>query len=93
MYCRGIKLRHVNLWESDASRFLITPEGLLPPFSSLQGLGKAAAESLVKLRETGNLKSVEDLQFKAKLSKTVIEILENHGCLEGLPQKNQLSLF
>ncbi|NLL52059.1 MAG: PolC-type DNA polymerase III [Peptococcaceae bacterium] len=93
MYCRGIKLRRVDLWESDASRFLITPQGLLPPFSSLQGLGKSAADSLVKFRDTGNLKSVEELQLRAKLSKTVIEVLEAHGCLEGLPSKNQLSLF
>jgi len=93
MFCRGVSLRRVNLWESDASRFLITPAGLLPPFSSLQGLGKTAAESLAKIRDSGLIKSVEDLQVHGRLSKTVIEVLQAHGCLEGLPDKNQLSLF
>lgn len=93
MYCRKIKLRKVSLWESDATRFLLTPDGLLPPFSSLQGLGKSAAANLVKLREDKLINSVEDLQTKGKLSKTVTEVLERHGCLEGLPSKNQLSLF
>ncbi|NLI93284.1 MAG: PolC-type DNA polymerase III [Peptococcaceae bacterium] len=93
MYCRKIKLRKVNLWESDATRFLLTPEGLLPPFSSLQGLGKSAAASLAKLRDSDQIKCIEDLQSRGKLSKTVIEVLERHGCLEGLPDKNQLSLF
>ena len=93
MYCRGISIRRVSLWESDASRFRITPEGLLPPLSSLQGLGKTAAESLARLRSTGKIKSVEDLQFYGKISKTVVEVLQIHGCLEGLPAKNQLSLF
>jgi len=93
MYCRKIEMRKVDLWQSDATRFLVTPEGILPPFSALQGVGKAAATSLFKLREDKMLNSVEDLQTKGKLSKTVIEVLERHGCLKGLPVKNQISLF
>ncbi|NLP43052.1 MAG: PolC-type DNA polymerase III [Peptococcaceae bacterium] len=93
MYCRKIKMRKVDLWQSDATRFLLTPEGILPPFSALQGLGKTAAANLTKLREDNLLNSVEDLQTKGKLSKTVIEVLEKHGCLKGLPVKNQISLF
>lgn len=93
MYCRQIALRKVSLWESDATRFQITPEGILPPFSSLQGLGKSAAANIAKLRDQGVINSVQDLQTQAKLSKTVIEVLGQHGCLHGLPDKNQLSLF
>jgi len=93
MYCRKIALRKVNLWESDATRFLVTPEGLLPPFSSLQGLGQSAAATLTKIRDKRQIKCVEDLQTRGKLSKTVVEVLERHGCFEGLPDKNQLSLF
>lgn len=95
MYCRGINLRKVDLWESDVDRFLITPEGLLPPLSSLQGVGDTAAGVLAKLRDKGRIKSIEDLQAKSqgKVSKTVIEALQKHGCLEGIPEKNQLSLF
>lgn len=93
MYCRKISLRKVDLWKSHATQFLITPEGLLPPFSSLQGLGKSAAANLAALRDSGLIKSVEDLQLRGKLSKTVVEVLTQHGCLKGIPEKNQLSLF
>jgi DNA polymerase-3 subunit alpha (Gram-positive type) len=93
MYCRNIHLRKVSLWESDATKFLVTSNGLLPPFSSLQGLGKSAAANLAKLRDLDQIKCVEDLQTRGKLSKTVVEVLEKHGCLEGIPEKNQLSLF
>lgn len=93
MFCRKISLRKVSLWESDATRFLVTPKGLLPPFSSLQGLGESAAKTLAALRDRNMIKSVEDIQSQGKLSKTVVEVLQQHGCLEGLPERNQLSLF
>lgn len=92
MYCRGIKMRRVDLLESDADKFRITPEGLLPSFGALQGLGQAAATAIVAAREAG-FRSVEDLRVNAHLSKTVVEILDKHGCLEGLPNTNQISLF
>jgi DNA polymerase III subunit alpha, Gram-positive type len=93
MACRGICLRKVDLWESDATRFQITETGLLPPFASLQGLGENAARSLAAIRDEGKIKSIEDIRSQGKLSKTVIEILDAHGCLSGLPEENQLSLF
>ena len=93
MYCRNITLRKVSLSESDATRFQVTPQGILPPFSSLQGLGKTAAANVAKIRDKGLINSVQDLQTQGKLSKTVIEVLHQHGCLKGLPDKNQLSLF
>lgn len=93
MYCRGITLRKVDLWESDATKFALTPSGLLPPFTALQGLGDTAARNLVTLRGEQKIQSVEDLMSLAKLSKTIIEILKKHDCLQGLPEENQFSLF
>src|SRR5680860_1152006 len=89
MYARGVTLRKVDLWESVATEFLLTPTGLLPPFTSVQGLGETAARNIVTLREEQGIKSIEDL----KLSKTIIEILKVHGCFEGLAETNQFSLF
>ncbi len=93
MYARGVTLRKVDLWESTATNFLLTPTGLLPPFTSVQGLGETAARNIVALREEQGIKSIEDLTTHAKLSKTIIEILQEHGCFEGLAETNQLSLF
>ena len=41
----------------------------------------------------GEFISKEDLRVRSKVSKTVIETLSNHGCLEGMSETNQLSLF
>ena len=93
MNCRNIKLLPVDLYNSATDKFIITENGILPPLRSLQGLGTNAAISIEKERSTKPFISVEDLRERTKISKTVIEILRNHGCIDGLPEENQLSLF
>lgn len=93
MYLRGIKLLPVDLYKSDASKFIVTKEGLLPPLGSLQGVGTNAAQNIVNTRQESSFISMDELRERAKVSKTVIEIMKNHGCLKGLPENNQLSLF
>lgn len=94
MYVRGIKCLPVDLYKSEATRFLITDEGILPPFTALQGLGISAANNIVEARKKANeFISIEELKIKSGISKAVIEILESHGCLEGLAQSSQISLF
>ncbi|SHJ29396.1 PolC-type DNA polymerase III [Lutispora thermophila] len=93
MYCRGIKLLPVDLYKSEADKFVVTDEGIRPPLRALQGLGANAAISIVKERNKCPFISIEDLRERTKISKTVIEIMRNHGCLDGLPENNQLSLF
>ncbi|KUO76143.1 MAG: DNA polymerase III subunit alpha [Clostridia bacterium BRH_c25] len=93
MYTRGIKLLPVDLYQSDADKFLVTEKGILPPLGSLQGVGASAAQNIVNTRQGSSFISMDDLRERAKVSKTVIEILKNHGCLKGLPESNQLSLF
>ena len=93
MYARGIKFLPVDLYKSDAYKFLITDEGIRPPLNALQGLGAAAAKNIVDARENGEFLSQEDLRLKARISKAVVEILQQHGCLHGLPESSQVSLF
>lgn len=93
MYARGIKILPVNLYESDSVKFKVTDNGILPPFRALQGVGETAAKSIVEARKDGEFISKEDLRLRTKISKTVIEIMTEHGCLNGLPDTSQLSLF
>lgn len=93
MYARGVRMLPVNLNYSHSTKFQITEKGLLPPFAALQGVGEAAAKSIEKAREEGAFTSIEDLRNKSRVSKTVIEVLQNHGCLKGLPATDQLALF
>lgn len=95
MFLRGIRLKHVDLNNSDAKCFKIDEGGkaLLPPLVSLPGLGQNAAMSIVNARSKKPFTSQDDLRTRAKLTKTVIEVLNNHGCLSTLPQSDQITLF
>ena len=90
---RGFAFNKIDLYRSSASEFIIDGDALIPPFNSIPGLGTNAAINIVKAREQGEFLSKEDLQKRGKVSKTIMEYLENHGCLEDMPDQNQLSLF
>ena len=94
MYARGLEFMHIDIYESDAKEFKIyAPKKILPPMVSLQGMGENAALSVVEARKDGNFLSKEDLIKRTKLSKTVVEKLSEHGSLDGMSEKNQLSFF
>jgi len=93
MYARGINLLPVDLYHSDALKFQVTKDGIRPPFVALPGLGGAAAQNIAEARKQGEFLSIDDLRIRGKVGKGVLEILQNHGCLEGLPESNQLSFF
>ncbi|MGD6899895.1 PolC-type DNA polymerase III [Bacillus infantis] len=90
---RGYKFSKVDLYRSDATDFIIDGDSLIPPFNAIPGLGTNAALNIVKARGEGEFLSKEDLQQRGRISKTILEYLDNHGCLESLPDQNQLSLF
>ncbi|MFW5992192.1 MAG: PolC-type DNA polymerase III, partial [Halanaerobiaceae bacterium] len=91
--CRGIEFVPVDIYDSDIDKFNITEGGLLPPLISLEGLGKSAAQSIAATREEGEFSSVEDLVKRTSISKNVVEIMQDHGTITDMPEKNQLSLF
>lgn len=93
MYLRGLRFLPVDLERSDAARFQITPDGLLAPFGALSGFGRSAAAGVIQARTEAAFTSVEDLMNRAHLSRAQVDILREHGCLRGLSETNQLSLF
>lgn len=92
-FARGLELMKVDLYKSDSDKFKVVDGKLLPPLRALQGVGENAARSIAVVREDQEFLSKEDLRKRAKVTKTVIETLTEHGCLKGLPDDNQLSLF
>ena len=93
MYKRGFKFTKVDLYKSDDRKFLLTEDGILPPLMGLQGLGANAAANIKAEREISEFISIEDIINRAKVSKTVIEVLEKHGCLKNMDETNQISIF
>ena len=90
---RGYQFENIDLYKSDASKFLVTDKGLLPPLGAISGIGGVAAESIVEARKKGPFISQEDLRNRAKISTTNCEILESLGILKDLPKSDQIELF
>jgi DNA polymerase-3 subunit alpha (Gram-positive type) len=90
---RGFNFGKIDLYQSDADRFIIQEKNLIPPFRILDGLGTAAAKTVIAARTDGQFLSKNDLKNRTKLSQTNIDQLNEIGVLEGLPEDNQLDLF
>lgn len=90
---RGMSFKNVDLYKSQASEFIIEGNSLIPPFDAIPGLGANVAKQIVQAREEGEFLSKEDLQLRGRVSKSLIEYMEQLGVLDGLPDANQLSLF
>ena len=89
---RGFKFLPVDLYRSDARLFLPEDGAIRLPFSSLSGVGVAAAQNIVDAREAGGeFLSVEELKQRASVSKSVVEILEKNGVLKNLSETNQIT--
>ena len=93
MYQRGFKFLPIDLYKSHATKFQVEGEYLRPPLNSIAGLGNVAAESIMKARQDEKFMSIDDMKIRAKIGDSVAELLRQFGCLEGMSQSNQLSLF
>ncbi len=90
---RGIKYLPIDLYKSGAKEFLPENGRVRVPFSSLPGLGDAAAEKIIQARQEGEFFSREELQLRAGLSKSIMQLLDENHVLDGLSETNQISLF
>lgn len=94
MLMRGFEFRNVDFFKSDAKKFLIEGNSLIPPFTAVPGLGETAAGDLVAFRRTGGIISIDEIAAGCpKVSKTNIEQLKRLGAFGDLPESAQLSLF
>lgn len=90
---RGIELLPIDLYKSDATRFLIEGNALRPPFNAIVGVGTNAAEGIGAARTEGPFASVEDFRVRAKVNSAVVDKLRALGCFKGMPEANQITLF
>ena len=93
MYERGYKFLPMDLYKSDAKKFLVEEDGIRPPLNSIPGLGTVAAEGIVAARQEGKFMSIDDLKIRSKVGTSVTDLLMKFKCLEGMSQSNQISLF
>jgi len=93
MYERGYKFLDIDLYKSHCTKFQIEDGAIRPPLNSIAGLGDVAAESIYKAANEDPFECIDDMQSRAKVGKAITELLQKFGCLKGMTQSNQMSLF
>ena len=91
--CRGVSFLPVDLYRSQAHRYVIEDGKIRLPFSSVQGIGGTAAESIVAAVADGPFMSWDEVQARTGVTKTVMEALEGMGALKDIPKSMQMSFF
>ena len=90
---RNINFLPIDIYKSDAKMFKIEDGALRPPLSAIPNFGLVNANNVVAAREEEVFSSKEDVLRRAKLGKTGLQMLEDYGCLKGMPNSSQVSLF
>ena len=90
---RGIRFLPIDIEKSESYVFVPENGAIRMPFSALSGLGDNAADNIVNARNEEKFFSVEDLRIRAKLTKSVIEVLRKNRVLDNLNETDQLSFF
>lgn len=93
MYARGFEFIPIDLYCVKANDFQIIDGKLMPSLSTIDGLGEKAAVAVEKAAKEGKFLSKDDFRQRCKVSKTVIELMDELGLFGDLPDSNQLSLF
>ena len=95
MTARGYTFANINIDKSAASNFVVDEENnqLIPPFTTIDGLGLNVANSIVKAREEKPFLSRQDLMQRTQVNGTQKKIFEELGVLDELSEANQLTLF
>ncbi len=93
MYARGFEFMPMDIFQAQAHLFQIIDGKLMPSLDSIEGLGDKAADAVVEAAKDGPFLSKDDLRQRTKVSKTVIDLMDDLGILGDLPESNQLSLF
>lgn len=91
---RGIKFLKVDIFKSDSVSFAIEGDlangALRIPFNAIDGLGDAAAEKIKASREEKAFTSIEDIDRRKIINKTLFEQFHAMGVFSDLPEEDEL---
>ncbi len=93
MLARGYSFLPVDLYKSHATKYLCEDGKIRLPFTALKGLGATAANSIYQAVQEGPFISADDITVRAKVGKSIVELLRQAGALHDLPDSSQMSFF
>ena len=93
MYARGLEFMPLDLYQAKAHRFQIIDGKLMPSLDCIEGMGEKAAEAVEEAAKNGKFLSKDDFRDRTKVSKTVIDLMDDLHIFGDIPQSNQMSLF
>ena len=83
----------IDLFRAKAKLFSVIDGKIMPSFTSIDGLGDNAADSIVEAAKKGPFLSKDDFKARAKVSQTITDEMADLGILGDIPESNQISLF
>ena len=97
MYARGYEFWPLDIFKAHSRNFQIIDGKIMPSLNSIDGMGEKAADSTmeaaIEAAKDGGFLSKEDFRNRAKVSKTICDLMGSLGILGDLPETNQISLF
>ena len=92
MYARGISFVPIDIYKAKARECIIIDEThIMPPISSVEGLGDKACEQVEEAARSGPFTSLDSFRELARVNKTSVDKMVELGILEGLPESDQLT--
>ena len=95
-YLRGFTFARMDIMRSHAVNFLPDEErgALIPPFTSIAGLGETVGWDIMEKRKGQNFISIEEFSMSCtKVSATHLAQLKEAGAFGDMPDSSQFSLF
>ena len=94
MYLRGIEFLPIDLYKSHYRKFIVVDDThILPPLSSIPGLGMIAAENIYNEAQKEKFFTKEEMKLRCKIGNSTMEMLENFGVVDGMLDTAQTSIF
>jgi len=95
MYLRGYSFKQVDIEKSEASLFVISEDkkSLYLPFDAVDGLGIAAAQSVIDARNERPFASKKDVERRSKLNRTIFNKLLRLGTFDSPPDEEMNSML
>lgn len=93
MYARGFEFEPIDIFKAHSRHFQLVNNKIMPSLNSIDGLGEKAADAIMEAAKNGSFLSKDDFRQRTKVSKTVVELMNQLNLLGNLPESNQISLF